>query len=1110
MRNSAAVNLLRRCPKIWPLLFCSFLVVPPSWAGFLHTDGVTNLDINNRPIILRGADLGCWLWPEFYMMGNLSLPNYANAGTGTGGINNYYDALVAAFQDVLGGDTNLTARVLDAYWTNFVSADDIAYLHSQGFNSVRVPYTFEEFFQVTNWANNYPSNGFDISTGFKYFDNLLTWCSNNAIYVIPDMHCAPGGPNNWAVTNYGGTLNTNTASVFTNSANLALAAHIWKRIASRYAENPWIGGYDLLNEPVNTSTGDLQVGSPYLSRTYAALIGAIRAADANHMLLCEGDAYAATFSDVNNTGWTDSNWSYSDHDYGSALPLGAGNRAAAVGEGVPDWAGEFGLNSTRWYNRIVNGTYEKPVKLTSNGKTATITEGHSFWSYKSCVFYTLAQNPQTAGWNTLKAYWASGDTLPKPSVSNAFAWLMGYALAANFSNCQVHVEVADSLVRPATNSLKEGFAQYGLPYKDGIAIPGKIFAVDYDMGDSNVVYSDTVAESDINEGVSGPAWNSGYFGRDEGVDETTCDDPGTLLKVGWNDAGEWQRHTVDCKPGAYNLCIRYGGGASGGQMSVSLMVLAGANGTVVVGSNNVSGIVSLPAPYGSYATYSTLVVSNILITNSGFCSAQFNVVSPGYDLAWVEFVPVNGPPLPPIGETVAGAQPGVLRGLANGIAATPGNQEIALNWVAAESASSYNVKRATNSSGPYATIASRTALGFMDTGLSNGVTYYYTVSAVNPNGESANSAVVAAAARADSFPSPWMDCDVGVATLWDGDAGEVGWAGSAGFSGGVYAVSGSGIDIWNNADSFHYVFRAIAGDCTLIAQVTGLGNVNNNVDPWSKAGVMIRETLNQDSANAFIAITGQNGSFFSWRPSTGMASAGDSGLGAATWWVKLARRGNTFTAYVSTQGVTWTEIGAQTIPMATNVFAGMAVTAHNNTELDTATFTDESIALAAPSAPAGLAAVPSLTQIAVSWTTVPGADAYNVKRSPINGGPYASVATIYDATSFADTSITNGAAYYYVVTTLNANGESGDSTQATATAPLPAITAALSTGSNALTLSWPVSAVNLTLYSASNLSPPVVWSAVTNIPTGPDQTRSIDVPILAAAQFFVLSLSTPR
>src|SRR6266404_5402189 len=457
-----------------PLLIFACLLPASSFAsGFLHASGVTTLDINNQPIVLRGVNLGSWLWPEYYMMGNPSLSGlYGNAGTGSGGIANYYDGFTAAIQDLMGGDTNLTAQVLDAYWSNYITAADIAYL---------------------------PSHGYDTDVGFKYFDNLLGWCASNNIYVIPDFHCPPGGPNNFSVTNYGGGLNTNTASVFANPPNLALAGHIWSRIAARYATNRWIGGYDLLNEPVNTSLGG-QVGSPALSNTYSNLVKAIRLVDTNHMLICEGDYYASTLWDVNTTGWTDpnSNLSYSDHDYGSGLPLGTGNRSICVGANVPDWAGEFGINSTRWNNRIIATTYELPATLTSGGRTATIIQGHCFWAYKSSQYYTVVQNPQTPGWNTLKAYWASGNTLPKPSVANAYNWLVGYALAANFSNCVTHPEIVDALMRSNTTANSTGFAQVGIPYVNGTAIPGKIFAVDYDMGDSNITYADTVSEDQAN------------------------------------------------------------------------------------------------------------------------------------------------------------------------------------------------------------------------------------------------------------------------------------------------------------------------------------------------------------------------------------------------------------------------------------------------------------------------------------------------------------------------------------------------------------------------------------------------------------------------------------
>jgi hypothetical protein len=1044
--------------------FCVMLAGWPVRAGYLHAFGVATLDINDQPIILRGVNLGSWLWPEYYMMGNLSLPAYANAGTGSGGINNYYDGLVAAITDVLGGDTNLTAQVLDAYWTNFIGVNDIVYLHSQGFNSVRVPYTFEEFFQVTNWANNYPSNGCDINTGFKYLDNLVAWCSTNAIYVIPDMHCAPGGPNNWAVVNYGGSRNTNTASVFANAANLALAEHIWTRIASHYATNPWIGGYDLLNEPVNTAAGDLQVGSPYVSNTYSNLIRAIRLVDTNHLFLCEGDAYASTLYDVNQ-GWTDGNWGFSDHDYGSTLPLDTGNRAAAVGENVPDWGGEFGINSTHWYNRIIATTYENPVYLTSNGKSATIVQGHCFWAYKACQeFYVIAQNPQTAGWSTLKAYWASGNTLPQPSVTNAYNWLIGFAQAANFSNCLVHPEIVDSLMRPGTNGSSTGFSQAALPYKSGVTIPGKIFAVDYDMGDTNIAYVDTVSDDEANQGPGSTAWNNGYFGRDDGVDETFCDDPGTLLKVGWNDAGEWQRHTVLCAPGTYDLYIRYAGGAAGGQLSV------------MINSNLISGIVSLPST-GSYTVYSTYLVSNVTVTNSGAAAVQINVVSPGFDLAWIEFVPANGPPLPPKGEIIVGAGPGMPAGLTAGVQAATGNMETSLNWVAAESATSYKVKRAANSGGPYATIASCTALSYVDAGLTNGTACYYVVSALNGNGEGANSSEVSATPQATTLPTPWMDQDVGVATQWDGDAGDVGWPGSAGYANGVYTVAGSGVDIWNSADSFHYAYRAVSGDSTIICRVASL----QATDPWAKAGVMIRESLNQDSANVMMLISAQNGALLADRPATGALSASAGQAGAAPYWVKLARAGDSFTGFISSDGSAWQQVGSSvTVPMAANVLAGFAVTAHNNTAVNTATFDHWSVAIVTPPAPTALTAAANTAQVALGWSASLGAASYNVKRSLASGGPYATIATIPASTNYNDSAITNGVSYYYVITAVNANGESLPSNQAAAVIPCPALAGTYSVGNDDLTLSWPLSATVFTPYCTPSLLSPVIWSLVTN------------------------------
>jgi glucose/arabinose dehydrogenase/PKD repeat protein len=115
-----------------------------------------------------------------------------------------------------------------------------------------------------------------------------------------------------------------------------------------------------------------------------------------------------------------------------------------------------------------------------------------------------------------------------------------------------------------------------------------------------------------------------------------------------------------------------------------------------------------------------------------------------------------------------------------------------------------------------------------------------------------------------SLPPPWLDQDVGTVAA----------VGSASYSAGTFTVKGSGVDIWDAADHFHYVYQSVSGDATVIARVASLQNTN----PWAKTGVMIRETLATGSKHAMMALTPGNGLAFQRRLSTGGASA--STLGA--------------------------------------------------------------------------------------------------------------------------------------------------------------------------------------------------------------------------------------
>jgi hypothetical protein len=181
-----------------------------------------------------------------------------------------------------------------------------------------------------------------------------------------------------------------------------------------------------------------------------------------------------------------------------------------------------------------------------------------------------------------------------------------------------------------------------------------------------------------------------------------------------------------------------------------------------------------------------------------------------------------------------------------------------------------------------------------------------------------------------NLPSPWQTLDIGT----------VSQAGSATYSGGVYTVSGAGADIWGPADNFRFVHQALTGDGEIKVRVSSATGPH----AWAKLGVMIRESLNANSANAMMLITPTTANGFSFQVRTGTGATSTQTLSAPANaapnnWVRLVRSGNTLTGYKSADGIAWTQVGTPTtITMAANIYIGLAVTAHNSTGLATGTF----------------------------------------------------------------------------------------------------------------------------------------------------------------------------
>jgi type II secretory pathway pseudopilin PulG len=167
------------------------------------------------------------------------------------------------------------------------------------------------------------------------------------------------------------------------------------------------------------------------------------------------------------------------------------------------------------------------------------------------------------------------------------------------------------------------------------------------------------------------------------------------------------------------------------------------------------------------------------------------------------------------------------------------------------------------------------------------------------------------------------------------DIGSVAAAGSASSTACNWTISGSGVDIWDNTDEFHFVYQSLSGDGQIIARVVSMTNTNT----WAKAGVMIRETLTGGSKHAMMVVTPGNGTAFQRRTSTGGASTHTAGSSVvAPYWVKIKRVGNTLTGYESPNGSTWTQVGTDTVSMASNIYIGLCVTSHNDGVLCSAAF----------------------------------------------------------------------------------------------------------------------------------------------------------------------------
>lgn len=236
--------------------------------------------------------------------------------------------------------------------------------------------------------------------------------------------------------------------------------------------------------------------------------------------------------------------------------------------------------------------------------------------------------------------------------------------------------------------------------------------------------------------------------------------------------------------------------------------------------------------------------------------------------------------------------------------------------------------------------------------------------------------------NSSQLPSPWLNEDIGA----------VGVVGSANYSSGTFTIAGSGADIWDQADAFHFIYQPLNGDGVIVARAASLEATHSN----AKVGVMIREELTSTSRHAILNVTPAAGIEFMRRLTPGALTTYTSGGNEpAPKWLKLARNGNSFSAYKSNDGIVWTLIGTDTISMAAQVYIGMVVTSHNNAVLCDATLDNVIVTSSGGNAPP-----------TVSIT------------SPANGATYTSPANVIINANAADSDGTVARVDFYNGATL--------------------------------------------------------------------------------------------
>lgn len=372
---------------------------------FIRTDGVNLVDGNGNRFEIRGTNLGHWLNPEGYLF---QFPKSANSP------HRIHEGLCQL----------VGPAYMERFWRtfreNYITREDIDYIASTGATTVRLPFHYKLFTAEEYLGLHDPEEGFAL------VDRVVEWCRDAGLRLILDMHDCPGGQTGDNIDDsYGYPW------LFRSPEMQERFIAVWRGIAARYADEPTILGYDLMNEPIAHYFEDKEELNAELQPLMIRTAKAIREVDSRHILILAGAQWNTNFKVYDD--WTfDDNLIFTCHIYKCPPSVNSLKGFAAFRDKsqCPMYMGETGENTDEWVGNFRRALDEMNI-------------GWTFWTYKRLdARPSFVSVPMPEGWQQICDFLAADRSEygfireARPDQSEMRRVLDIYLENCKFANCR--------------------------------------------------------------------------------------------------------------------------------------------------------------------------------------------------------------------------------------------------------------------------------------------------------------------------------------------------------------------------------------------------------------------------------------------------------------------------------------------------------------------------------------------------------------------------------------------------------------------------------------------------------------------------------------------------